>query len=351
MPFRACSLTYLPASASLRSALSMRTWILFALLISDVVWGQSQRTQSVELSAGWNAVFLEVDPQEPDPRVLFKDLPVDMVTTFTTSTQGAQFVQNPGADLLKAYGWSVWYAPHRSDAFLGDLHAIYGDQSYLIHATSATTWTVEGSLPATRARWKPDAYNLVGYMVKTPGGPTFEQFFHASRAHNHNKIYRLVNGIWQQVLDPGATLMRSGEAFWIYCKGRSDYPGPLEISTGSSLGLFVSSSGGSELVIRNRSAYPLALSLEHQGEGDHRVPLTMPVRAYDETTRLLRTLRVELGGGNWTQELPTLEAGAAIRIPLQLSLKDLGPGAGHSVLLVHTDMGSINAVPVTAASE
>ncbi len=325
--------------------------VLFQFTCLSSLYGQALRSQTIELVSGWNAVYLEVDPGEREPSELFGGLPVDIVSAYDAPAGGSQFVKNPGADLLGSYGWSVWYASHRSDAILTSLHAIYGAKPYLIHATSNITWSVNGAIPVSSVSWQADSYNFVGYSLDPQSPPTFEAFFKGSPAHNHNKIFRMVNGIWHRVLDPGGTAMRSGEAFWIFCEGHSNYPGPVDAATSSALGVALSSAGGADLVLRNLTDHPVTLKLEHTADATNPVPMVMPVSIYDEASKGFRTVRMELGSGNWTKDLPEVDAGAALRIPLELHLKEMQSGTRYSVLTVHSDMGTRTHVSVTASRD
>jgi hypothetical protein len=342
-----------PANEAVWRSLFRTAWLSGLLCLSAlaVARGQARYSQTVALSAGWNAVYLDVDPAASVPNELFAGLPIDVVAAYVPSTSRAQFVESPNANLLGSYGWSVWYAAHRADAFLSNLHAIYGAKAYLIHATTNASMVVNGTFAPRATAWIPDAYNFVGYTVQAPGGPTYQQFFQGSPAHNHNKIYRLVDGTWRQVLSPGTVAMRPGEAFWIYCDGHSKFAGPLEATTSSQMGLFLSSASGGELTLRNQSGHPLKLFLEHDTEGNDPIPLNVPVQAFDEEAKVLRTLHIDLGSGNWTKELPVLEAGAAIRLPFNLRLQDMEPGTRHSLLKVRTDSGTIHTIPVHASRE
>jgi hypothetical protein len=312
------------------------------------VHAQTSGTQTIVLQAGWNAVHLQVDPEPAFADDLFASLPVDSVAAFTPSSKGAQFVENPEASLLSAYGWSVWYAPHRADAFLSSLRLIHGGKSYLIHATTNTTWQLTGARVMPRTEWLADSYNLVGFEVNHPGSPTFREFFAGSPAHTHNKLYRMVEGTWRQVLDPSTAVMAPGEAFWIYCTGSSDYTGPLQVTTDSRLGLFLTESGGGELRLRNRSTHPLSLTLEHRNLAGQNVPMALAIKAYSEQDGQLSTILGRLPEGDWSRPLLTLEAGQAIRLPLELRLQDMPVGTRTSDLRVHTDLGTVFTVPVTA---
>ena len=312
---------------------------------------QAVRTQSIDLQPGWNAVYLEVDPQVSEPAELFAQTPVDIVAAYMAPGRGAQFVRNPSADMLSAYGWAVWYAPSRADAFLSTLHAIYGATPYLIHATTNVTLSLSGPAAPLRLAWTPDAYNFVGFPVQDPGAPTFQQFFAGSPAHQHNNIYRLVKGVWRQVLNPGSEAMRQGEAFWIHCRGRSDYTGPLEVSAPSVLGVNLTSRVGSELLFRNRTSHPVSFRVEHLVDPALPIPIGTTVRAVSEDARGVLELRVDLGVDAFVQEFPPVEGGKAIRLPLALRVQEAGPGERHSLLRVITDLGTIIYVPVTAGRD
>ena len=313
---------------------------------------QAVRSQTLRLVPGWNPVYLEVDPLVANPAELLANQPVDIVAAYDAPKNGAQFVDNPSADMLGVFGWAVWYAPRRPDAFLTRLYRLNGATAYLIHATTNAVLNIKGRIPPTRLQWQPDAYNLVGFTVQDPGGPTFQQFFGASPAHNHNKIYRLANGVWRKVVNPSTETMRSGEAFWIYCDGRSDYTGPLQVDAPSFLGLMLSSQGGGELVFRNRASHPLSFTVENVVADNDSVPFIVTVRTVDEQAGGgFRTATVALGSGPWVQPFPALEAGKGLRLPLDLLLRDAQAGVHYALLRVRTDLGTDTYVSVTASRD
>lgn len=328
-------------------------WACVATLGLGVWSAQAQalRTQTVVLTPGWNAVYLEVNPTVSDPARLFAGTPVEVAAALMTPGSDAQFVLNPSANLLSAYGWAVWYAPARPDAFLSTLFGINGATPYLMYAATNATVEISGTVATESPGWTPNAFNFVGFPVADTSAPTFRQFFEGSPAHNHNRLYRLVDGTWRQVLNPGAATMRSGEAFWIYCDGRSDYTGPLEVSTQPATGVYLSSQAGSEVIFRNRTDHPISFAVEHVVDPALPIPLSAPVRALDEAAGGLRTLSVHFDGGYFKQDFPPLEAGEAIRLPLALRLQDAGPGERYSLLKVTTDMGTVAYIPVTAARD
>ncbi len=340
-----------PRSLMLSFGGVMTVLLVLGAFAVPVTHAQAVRSQTIRLVSGWNAVYLEVDPLAADPAALLTNQPVDIVAAYDPPHGGAQYVDDPSANMSGVFGWGVWYAPRRPDAFLSKLYRLNGGTAYLMHATTNAVVEIIGRLPPRRQQWQPDAYNLVGFPVQDPGGPTFKQFFESSPAHNHNRIYRLVNGTWRQLQDPSAATMRSGEAFWIYCDGSSDYAGPLQVDAPSFFGIMLTSQTGGELVFRNRTSHPLSFTVEHIVANNDPVPLVAAVRTVDEAAGGFRTVTMAFGTGHWVQPLPTLEAGRGLRLPLELRLAEAQAGVRHSVLKVTTDMGTCDYIGVTATRD
>jgi len=337
---------FCPARPKTRGRLPLAVGCVLALLlVGQQLSADTTRTQTIQLTRGWNAVFLEVYPLEANPTLLFQGTPVDIVASYYTHASSAQFIGNPSGDLFKKEGWGVWYAPTRPDAFLKSLHAIYGQQGYLMHAKTDYTLTINGGAVPPSIRWVANEYNFVGFSVRGTGAPTFNQFFSGSAAHNHNKIYRLTDGAWRRVLDPTAESMKSGEAFWIYCAGASQYTGPLAVETTVRGGLFISTAGD-ELTLRNHSGHPLSATVEHVPSGTNPVPLSLVIQLVGATDDAVQTVATAKPEGAWTQALPPLEAGAALRMPLEVRSQDLRVGVQSSLLKISTDLGTETWIPV-----
>lgn len=327
----------------------MRLGVIGLLLccLAAVSTGHSEttRTQTIQLHQGWNAVFLEVYPPALAPAEVFANTPVDVAASYYPPSSSAQFMTQPGVDLFKQAGWGVWYAEHRPDAFLKTLHSILGQQAYLLYAKSDYTWTVTGEVVPSDIRWQPDSYNFVGFSVRTQGAPTFAQFFAGSRAHNHNRIYRLVNGTWRRVSAPDAETMRAGEAFWIYSTGGSSYQGPLRVETLTRQGLVLGSSSGA-VTLRNLTDQPVTPTLEHVASGENPVPMSLVIQMVGDPAASVKYVSTPQPDGSWTQPLPPLEAGTAIRVPLEVRLKDMRVAVHSSLLKITTDLGTQHWIPV-----
>lgn len=329
--------------------------VLFGALIFavglPVVHGGVMRSQDVTLSPGWNAVYLAVSPGETDPDVLFADTPIDVVASCFESRSSAQFMTEPTVSMLRETGWGTWYRSNRPDAFLSNLDAVHGQRAYLVHARTNYNWSVTGTVERFGVEWRPNAYNLVGFPLDPAGPPTFRQFFGGSPAHDDTRIYRMVNGSWRQVAQPDASAMRSGEAFWVYCSQSSDYQGPLSVRSEVSHGLIFGNETDS-IELRNATDHPLTVTLEHvPGNVTEAVPISMLIRVLGDGRQALKMVPVKFPTSGWTHTLPPLEAGRAIRIPVEVRLEEMTLPVHSSLLKITTDLGTEDWIPMYATRE
>ena len=115
-----------------RRIISLTAWLI---LTANIFAEEGhKRSQEIEVNKGWNAIFLEVDPEINDPESLIEGTPIDIVATLYRRKSTAQFSSDPNVNLLREQGWSVWRAKDRPDAFLSDFPIIAGGRAYLIHS-------------------------------------------------------------------------------------------------------------------------------------------------------------------------------------------------------------------------
>ena len=304
------------------------------------------RTQTIDLVKGWNAVYLEVEPAAPEPEKVFAGTPVDSAATyFPSKSSGEEFITDPEINLSKSKAWGVWYASEKPEAFLSSLGGIYGQQAYLVHAKSAFRWSIKGSVTPNLIKWRSDAYNLVGFGVRSTGTPTFAEFFAGSEAHKNQSIYRLVNGAWKKVSQPATESMRSGEAFWIYCKKSSTYQGPLGVELALQQGLQLSNGTG-KIVLRNQTANPLTATVERVAVGGNELPVSIVMTVFGDPSKPVKAVAVEKPAGPWIQDFPPLEAGEALAIPLEARTQEMTAPEQGALLKITSDIGTESWVPV-----
>lgn len=200
--------------------------------------------QSFELHPGWNAVFLEVVPQDTDPAVALAGIPYESVWTREEPLSSSDFIQDQDEAAWNDPAWLVHFPTDTPGARVASLFAIRAPRPYLIQIRGnvPVKWTVRG-IPSPRyPDWSAAAYNLRGFPIDPSQPPTFEEFFRGRPAHhdpvsgNLEPIYRMNSaGAWVPV-NPGAPIA-PGEAYWAYANADSDFVAPLEMTLEDSAGL------------------------------------------------------------------------------------------------------------------
>lgn len=190
-------------------------------------------TQTLALTPGWNAVYLEVQPVNDDADLVFAGMPVDSVWAWNASASSIQFIQDPNTLLPRQAEWFTYFPPNHSNAVVRNLFQIEGGRPYLINVKGAQPiqWTVTGKPMVKPIAWQPDSYNLVGFHVADATPPTLQNFFAASPAHVGQFVFKMnSSGGWDKVGNLATERISRGKAYWVRCSGASDYAGPLRIT-------------------------------------------------------------------------------------------------------------------------
>lgn len=248
--------------------------------------------QEISLSAGWNSVWLEIEPVYQTGDTVLNDpaLPGDDETlaagdarigqskapedVFTNPAVTVVASPKPLASLSEFFGsepgaigtfnqdqWEQWLRTDPTGT--NNLASVSGNRPYLVKVAPATPtfgFTVTGKGRFHRPTWTPDRFNLLGFGIK--GEISFQNFFSPSGTkHPVNRIYSLaLNGNW--VLVSPSALIKDDVAYWIFCSGPSDYMGPVSIDFGlSALGTLNFGSPADAVSI---AASPTTLSLDLQ---------------------------------------------------------------------------------------
>lgn len=233
--------------------------------------------QNFNLRAGWNAIWLEVTPENQDVSSVFGALPLDSVWTYATPSSAVDFIQNPDEPVWNRDRWLVHVPTDRPESLNNNLFKVLGNRAYLVNLKAAATFTVSGSPRLKFPAWTADAYNLRGFPIDPDNPPTFLNFFKPSPSHYNatqsklQKIYQL-NSSGQWTLVSPSDLMKQGEAYWVYTAGASDYIAPLTVSLDFGDGLDLNSVvTESPLHFRNRAATPRTATVLDMGPS---TPLT-----------------------------------------------------------------------------
>jgi hypothetical protein len=223
-------------------------------------------TQSIDLRPGWNAVYLEVQPEPDDSDQVFAGLPIESVWAWNRQFTTVQFIQDVSELVVGQPDWLVHLPIGSAGRGARNLFTIRGGRPYLVKmpANSGTVnWTIKGQPVETAIDWLANSLNFVGFPLGPGSSPSFQAFFAGLPAHSGQAAYRLsAAGQWQRITSPGTTFLRAGEAYWMYSAGPSTYAGPLEVKTeqpdGLSYGRILTEL---TLRIRNRSAATTSITL------------------------------------------------------------------------------------------
>jgi hypothetical protein len=229
---------------NLRKILQLMVLISILLLFQALYTHAESKTQTITLNHGWNAIFMEVKPENPEAAVVFapdKFTPtlVDPASIWKWNhrTSTVEFVQNPDVPVPEQSNWLVYYTGEAPEyQFISNLHAIHGNSPYLIYISGdAVEWAISGEHTIPSIDWKPNSYNFVGFHLDENIQTNYSTFFDGSFAHAGQKIYTLGNGNWVETAD--TEFMDYGQAFWIYCNGSSGFTGPLSVQIEQGTGL------------------------------------------------------------------------------------------------------------------
>ena len=197
--------------------------------------------QPITLRPGWNAIFLEVQPDAADCDVAFASLPVESVWRYNHRQAVVQFIADPNELVISQPDWLTWVPPSNPLTDQTSLHFLEGGRPYLIKMADnapTNTWNVRGKPVLRSIEWLRDSYNFVGATLPSASPPTYRTFCSYSSALSETNLYRLLtSGSWQRVTSPGTTAMQRGEAFWTRTRGLPAYSGPIEVQTDRHAGL------------------------------------------------------------------------------------------------------------------
>ncbi|MCP4344164.1 MAG: hypothetical protein GY795_01385 [Desulfobacterales bacterium] len=302
------------------------------------------RIQTIQLRQGWNAVCLEVDPVNPDPDVVFANLPVTEAATYYPKTFSTQFIQDPTEKPWGQAGWTHWVPPSAPASVLNNLYSLHANQGFLIFCTADATWQVEGTPNLAPRKWQPESFNLTGFTVDPAAPPTFGQYFAGSGSHAVLTVYELVSNQWTLLENPAQVSIRPGRAYWIWCGRGENYPGPVALdldSMGSSLN-FDEVNDELSFDVVNHSSDPLTFSIEQIPNitGDQGVPLSL--------------VTFDINNGNVYSPFSiyntaaSLEPGKIETVTLAVRRTNITAGTVTCLLKLADALGNVVYIPVTA---
>ena len=210
-------------------------------------------SQTNVLSPGWNAIYLEVQPEPSDPDAVFAGLAVESVWTWNRKAGEPQFVQDVNTLVPRQPEWLTYFPSNHPQRSLGNLFSIQGGRGILVRYTGATSiqWVATGRPVLPRADWLPDTPNLVGFHVSESAPPTFQNYLINSTTHAGSSIYYLSSAGRWTLTNTAATIQR-GKSYWVQTIGNATFGGSTYVEPEQNLGLdFGSFAPERRLLLRN----------------------------------------------------------------------------------------------------
>jgi hypothetical protein len=253
-----------------RSQLKRILWGTGFLLIATA---QAQWvTQSFDLVAGWNAVFLHVDASHAILDDLMADpayRPIEEIWQWQPEVPAARFSQTPAIPIDTGSPWSSWVRGQGAEAVLKRLE---GNRAYLVRVRSDTPsyrWQLKGKPVVPRYSWTTTGLNLLGFATPPTHPPDFETFLRsAPELLDRLELFRYVGGPLSPanptpIFALNTTRVRRGEAYWMRAgELYNRYFGPfaVQLPPGDSLE-FGADRSATSLRVRNLTARDLAITL------------------------------------------------------------------------------------------
>ena len=200
-----------------------------------IATGGAYITQTLRLVPGWNSLYFDVQSDSNTVQQVFGDLPWTSVWSWRDRNRSVQYVQELSEATPDQTDWMVHYRTNRTESFNNNLNRVLSHRPYLVHidGTNAVTLSVTGKAAYRPLTWVPDSYNLTGLPVES-GAPSVRMFFGYSAAHydaaaaQPRAMYELTPAGQWEALTAQSSLKRN-TAYWIYCRGSSDFNGGFSL--------------------------------------------------------------------------------------------------------------------------
>ncbi|MBM3880725.1 MAG: hypothetical protein FJ387_13585 [Verrucomicrobia bacterium] len=262
-----------PLAARPLPARGVAQFLAVAVLLGGVS-GQAQwLTQSLDLKAGWNAVYLHVDASHDTLENLVgadSSNPILEVWAWTPAPTTMQFVQSPQQPVDQGSQWRSWV---RNSTDPQALERLVGNATYLVRVAenpSPYTWRLEGRPLTPTYDWTTTGLNFLGFPTVPTAPPNFDAFLAPAPAlHQNVELYQYVGGELgsanpQRVYALRTTPVNRGQAYWIRAGDvYNRYFAPFELTGPGPDGVqFGAELSTASLRLRNLTAASLTVTLQ-----------------------------------------------------------------------------------------
>lgn len=324
-------------------------------------------TQTNALRAGWNAVFLHVDPSHTNLTALTPlNGPIDEIWLWHPNLPTGQFVDSPQQPSDLGSQWSKWT---RLPDPGSTLQTVRGNAALLVRMSNSAApfeWKVKGKPVAPTYRWTLTGLNFIGFPTPASASPTWESFLvHAPELQNNGEIFRYQGGDLGptnpiRVLAFRTTFVRRDQAYWLRAgESYNQYFGPFQVSGSGDSGIdFGDSLGQSRLRLKNATESALTVTLrlvasETPPAGQSAIQGVPPllIRGPINTTNLAFTYsNLNASPYSWTLA-PKGQPGSEVEVIVGLNRSQMSgaPGTLYGGVLRFTDSVNLSVVDLSVS--
>lgn len=275
--------------------------------------------QTIVLTPGWNAIYLQVQPIDKTPEAFFTKANGDTINvssmwTYLAHRATVDYIANPDPEkLLSEAGWLRYFPATAKEAFTTNLFSLSANRAYLIklEGEQFEVVNIEGTPVIPKTKWQPNSFNFTGFHIDPANPPTFSQYFAASPAHSKLNIYSLKDNLWDKVVTPDVEVIDPDKAYWVYSEQGSKYNGMFDVTVPQvnrlEYGNVIESLG---VTLKNHSLANNTLSVSLAGDasgvyyknantdGQPWVPLA--INSYEVSANASHTLRLGVRRADFT---------------------------------------------------
>ena len=329
--------------------------VAFALVSSAA--SAAHISETISLTSGWNAVYLESTPADSSPEDFFADMPaVQRVGCYESSVSGAtEQISSDGTTIAqKPVAFYVWERG-KDGATLGTLR---GGRCYLIYATNAVSKTFYGVPGLPHVSWQVSAEGFTTIAgISIPKGETVQSLAYfkegplgvvaAKQPYSIDGDNPAAQSYTPMMAYRGSPNLAGGMAYAFECEGVAQWPGVVKVSPSNASG---------DIAFKSETDIQ-AMSIENAGTTNRTIRVEYVQSELAGETQPPLQVYIPKDGTNaahWTSFAThdfTLAPGEQRRLAFALDRTSLASGVTYAALVKVSDLSGTKMrvrVPVTA---
>ncbi len=337
--------------------MTKKTLMLAASVAAGSVAFASHVSETMTLTSGWNAIYLESTPNEATCAAFFAGSPVVRVASYHSDAYSTtRQLADDGTEIAqKPISYTVWLA---SDETASTMDALVGGRAYLVYATNDWTKTFLGVPSAPQMTWRASTsasgyLNLAGVSAASGAKVSAKKYFGEGPFGTSSGVAYKIGGSKSSApsfssMMFGTSKLESGKAYALTATEDGDWPGVIGFSGDAALAF-----GDGDFA---------NVTLKNCGTTNHtfRVTILDSADANERCPSLKRKVRDAQGNDSWvdvTKNVSWDVALAADELSTQkfsVDRTDMTAGTTYAAVMQIEDLGGTQMrvrIPLTVAAK